>query len=296
MEVLVAQASAAQKDPYLIGARPLKTLVSLAALSALLGACSPAAQSERVAIARSGQPPFVQFDLGPNYLASPLPGGESLVPPPPATGSAELARDTAADQQAQRLRGTERFALAARDADLSTGAIPRAFSCAAGVAISDTNTPALAHLLRRAAGDFSVSTSAAKKLYARQRPFAVDGNPTCTPDDEKALRGNGSYPSGHSAIGYGTGLVLASVFPERAAALVKRGTAYGDSRRVCHVHWLSDVEAGRQYAAATFARLQNDATFRADLAAAIAETKAIVKAPAPDAATCAAEAAALAVG
>ena len=37
--------------------------------------------------------------------------------------------------------------------------------------------------------------------YQRARPFVENGAPTCTPEDEADLRGNGSYPSGHTAIG-----------------------------------------------------------------------------------------------
>ncbi|MBY0421970.1 MAG: phosphatase PAP2 family protein, partial [Parvularculaceae bacterium] len=96
----------------------------------------------------------------------------------------------------------------------------------------------------------------------------INKQPTCTPAEEARLCGNGSYPSGHSAIGFGWGLVLAEIFPERAAALVARGRDFGDSRRICNVHWLSDVEEGRIAAAATFARLQSEKAFAADLDAA----------------------------
>ena len=162
------------------------------------------------------------------------------------------------------------------------------------MAISDSATPAIAHLLRRATADFGDSTSGVKKLYMRARPFTVNNAPTCTPEAEAALRTNGSYPSGHSAIGYGDALVLAAVFPARAAAIMKRGIDHGDSRRVCNVHWLSDVEAGRTVAAATFARLQSDAAFRADLLKAQEEAKRSL--PAPDAASCALDMAAIAAG
>ena len=190
------------------------------------------------------------------------------------------------------LYGTERFKLAARDADLGPGGVPGAFSCTAGVTISDATTPAIMHLLRRANADFGTSTSGVKKLYNRARPFTVNNKTTCTPDDEEALRHNGSYPSGHSAIGYGAGLLLAAVFPDKAAALTRRGIEFGESRRVCNVHWESDIEAGRDFAAATFARLQSDPTFREDLAKAQAEARALTPAAVP--ASCAAEAAALA--
>ncbi|MCB2088083.1 MAG: phosphatase PAP2 family protein [Sphingomonadaceae bacterium] len=214
---------------------------------------------------------MAKYDFGKPYIGGPLPGGADLVPPPPAAGSPMEQRDQQANETALALQGSARWALAARDADLTRGAIGRAFSCAAGLIISDETTPRLAHLLRRAGTDFAFSTSGVKELYQRPRPFMVNQQPSCTPQEEEALRGNGAYPSGHSAMGYGEGLVLASILPERAATLVARGRAFGDSRRVCNIHWLSDVEEGRVIATATFARMQTNADFRADVAAARAE-------------------------
>lgn len=251
-----------------------------------LAGCAPAATAPL-----HSPPEQVEFDLGPPYLAGSLPGAQALVGPPPAEGTAELARDRAASTAGLALRGGARWDLAARDADLSTGAVPRTFSCAAGVAISDGETPAIARLLRRATGDFAMSTSEAKAIYQRTRPFVINGEPTCDPASEEDLRTNGSYPSGHSAIGYGAGLVLAAVFPDRAAALVARGREFGESRRVCNVHWLSDVEAGRTAAAATFARLQSDPAFREDLHAAQVEAAEVIAEEVPG---CEAESAALA--
>ena len=46
---------------------------------------------------------------------------------------------------------------------------------------------------------------------------------------------------------------------------LKRGYAYGQSRVVCRAHWQSDTTAGRVMASATFARLQSDPTFAAQL-------------------------------
>ena len=266
-----------------------------AAAALALAGCAPAASGSQAATQSAPASAQAEFDLGPPYIGGPLPGGQALVGAPPAEGSPGFARDAAASAAALDLRGGERWKLAARDADLSTGAVPRAFSCAAGVAISDANTPAIAHLMRRAAADFGMSTSGVKEVYQRPRPFMGNGEPTCDPGSEAALRTNGSYPSGHSALGYGTGLVLAAVFPDRAAALVARGREFGESRRVCNVHWLSDVEAGRTVAAATFARLQSDPAFREDLRAAQAEAQRVVAAEESEVAGCAAEVEALAM-
>ena len=100
------------------------------------------------------------------------------------------------------------------------------------------------------------------------RPFTVNGRPSCTPAHEAILRADGSYPSGHSALGYGWGLILAEAIPGRAAELVARGRSFGDSRRICNVHWLSDIEEGRIVATAVVARHNAEPAFQADLAAA----------------------------
>ncbi|MFN4113595.1 MAG: acid phosphatase [Sphingomonadaceae bacterium] len=243
-----------------------------------------------VAMAQSAP---VRFDFGQPYIGGGLPGGEMLVGPPPADGSMALQRDMAASAALLARGPGPRWQMAANDADLGPGWFTRAFSCAAGRVIDDTATPQTARLLRRAAADFGSSTSKVKDQYMRLRPFMSNDAPTCTPGDEAALRGNGSYPSGHAAIGYGTGLLLASLLPDRTAQLAGRGTAFARSRAVCNVHWLSDTEAGEAIAAATFARLHANDAFRADWGAARAELAAVQPVPV-DVAKCAAEAAALA--
>jgi acid phosphatase (class A) len=217
------------------------------------------------------------------------PDSLAILPPPPAPGSAALARDEEAANAALALRGSPRFEQAAIDADLFSPNTTGTFSCAAGVVIGPETTPRTAALLRKLGPDLALAVYGAKNRYQRQRPFMVNGQPTCTPKDEDMLRKDGSYPSGHSAIGYGWGLILAELIPARATQLVARGRSFGDSRRVCNVHWLSDVEEGRVMATATVARLHAEPAFRADMDAAREEL-----ARAPAATACEREAAALA--
>jgi acid phosphatase (class A) len=226
------------------------------------------------------------------FSGSNLPDGMKLVPKPPQPGTPDFARDSNAARRALALSGGPRWDLAARDADLFTPAATATMACAAGRQIDSVATPLTYQLLIRTAIDFSSSTASAKSHYNRARPFVANGQPSCTPEAEKMLRTNGSYPSGHSAIGYGWGLVLAQLVPEKATDLVARGIAFGDSRRVCNVHWLSDVEQGRTTASATFARLQASPAFQADVAAAREELA--QRAPVAPDRDCAAEAAALA--
>ena len=229
------------------------------------------------------------------YLsAGSAPDSNLLIPPPPAPGSAAEARDIEAANAAIALRGTPRWDQAAIDADLFSPRTVGIFSCAAGFEIDPANLPKLAALLRRAGPDLAMAVYPSKRKYQRARPFMANNQLTCTPKDEALLRRDGSYPSGHSAIGYGWGLILAELVPDRAAQLVARGRAFGDSRRVCNVHWLSDVEEGRVVSTAVFARLHAEPAFRADVEAARAELEAQrSKLSVPD---CARENAALANG
>ena len=132
-----------------------------------------------------------------------------------------------------------------------------------------------------------------KNKYNRVRPFVVHNEATCRADQEAILRGDGSYPSGHTAAGWGWALVFAQINPERTDALLKRGIEFGQSRVICDAHWQSDVDAGRIMGAATVARLQTDPDFLADLKAAKAEVKAAKAKRVPSISECAAEAAAL---
>ena len=225
-----------------------------------------------------------------------LPDSLALVPPPPAEGSAAQADDNAAYQALTALQAGPRGAQAAKDANLKFPAAAGHFACALGVTVSEQTTPNLTMLLRRTLTDAGLSTYKAKDSYKRTRPFVVFNAPSCTPADEPGLRKDGSYPSGHSALGWAWALVLTQAAPERTDALLQRGRSFGQSRGVCGVHWKSDIQAGWLMGAATVARLQSNAVYQAQLSAAQAEiAKARAAGQVPAAADCAAEAQALAV-
>jgi acid phosphatase (class A) len=199
------------------------------------------------------------------------PSSASLLPSPPAPDSKAFALDEEVSQRYLAMHGSARWDLARQDAVLTFPAAVDAFTCAVGTPISEQDTPRLYRLMRRTLTDAGASTSEAKAKYQRTRPFMVNGKPLCTPDREQVLRRDGSYPSGHSAIGWTWALVLAEVAPERADAILARGRAFGQSRLACNVHWQSDVVEGRMVAAATVARLHAQAEFRSDLEAATSE-------------------------
>lgn len=230
------------------------------------------------------------------YLAAAeLPDSLALLPPPPAEGSAALAADAEAFRTLTALRSGPRGELAAKDADLQFPRAADTFACALDIQISEETTPHLNMLLRRTLADAGQATSKAKDEYKRTRPFVVFKAPTCTPAQETSLAKDGSYPSGHSSVGWAWALVLTELAPDRADALLQRGRAFAQSRGVCGVHWKSDIEAGRLVGAATVARLHGNATFRAQMALATNEVaKARAQGQVPPVAGCAAEAATLA--
>jgi acid phosphatase (class A) len=268
--------------------------VCLALAAGCASAPPPATAARPAAAPATADVPEVWPGYLAGYLAkSALPDSLSLVPPPPAPGSAALALDEDANRKALALRATPRFAQATEDANLLFPRAAGTFSCALGAPVTEADTPHLYLVLRRVLSDAGASTGRAKDRYKRQRPFLVNKEPTCTPSEEADLGRQGSYPSGHSAAGWTWALVLAEVDPEHENEILVRGRAFGQSRVVCNVHWQNDVNEGRIMGAATVARLHADPAFRADLEAArkeLAAVRARGLAPSRD---CKAEAAAL---
>lgn len=229
-------------------------------------------------IAAADQPASIpaQTRLGAGYLKpTNMPDALTVLPPPPADGSKALAGDKKAEAKALTLHGTLRWQLAITDADLFTPKATSSFSCAAGFAIGPVETPKIDAILRKVGSDFGLSTYPVKTKYQRARPFVGNGKPVCTPNYENVLRKDGSYPSGHAAIGFGWSMVLAEIIPNRKSKLLARGRTFADSRRVCNVHFKSDVEAGGTMAKAVFKALLADPAFKADLAAVKAEAKSL---------------------
>ena len=215
-----------------------------------------------------------------------VPDSAVLIPPPPEEGSAAMAHDEEVSRAYLKMRDTPRWDQAARDAEFVFPDAFYPFSCIIGVPITETDTPVLYKMLRRVALDAGMSTRRAKIKYMRPRPFLINNEPICTPNHKSGLTVNGSYPSGHTAVGWAWALILAEVAPDKADAVIARGRAFGESRMACNVHWQSDVNEGRFMAAATVARLHGEAAFRADVETARGEIAAVRKKGAKPACDC----------
>jgi len=265
----------------------LSTFLPLCIACSLLAACSntPSLNPQEIGEARPGS-----GYLNGYLTTSERPDSLALVLPPPQDGTPAKEADRVAYRALTALQNTPRGALASKDAALQFPQAASTFACALGADISESQTPHLVMLLRRTLVDAGLATYGAKNHYQRTRPFVEFNESSCTPSHEATLRKDGSYPSGHSALGWAWGLVLAEIAPERSNALIQRAHAFGQSRAICGVHWQSDITAGREVGAAAVARLHANPTFRAQMALAQQE---IQHAPTPNAAACDSEAKAL---
>ena len=200
-----------------------------------------------------------------------IPNSLELIPPPPEEGSATFLLDQEIASSFVSLKDEKRKEQAVKDAELAFPQATEAFNIILDIKISEATTPHLYIILRRTLADAGLSTYAAKNHYQRARPFMLNNKVICTPADEEGLRKDGSYPSGHTAIGWAWALILAEVFPEQADKILERGKQFGISRNVCNVHWHSDVVYGRMMGAAAVAALHANSDFVTDLEAAKSE-------------------------
>lgn len=256
----------------------LKVLTAIV-LSVLMLSCTQQTEKEEQPITSlSKEIKEINEGILEGYLSEEeIPNSLKLVPPPPQEGSAAFQLDqeiaamyVASDDEARKEQATQ-------DAVLTFPEATEAFNIILEVQISEETTPHLYMILRRTLADAGLSTYAAKNHYQRARPFMLNNTPICTPDEEAMLRKDGSYPSGHTAIGWAWALILAEVFPQQADVIMERGKEFGISRNVCNVHWHSDVVYGRMMGTAAVAMLHANTDFMVDLAAAKEEILALKK-------------------
>ena len=266
----------------------MKVQVSIiAAVALLLGASGCATTTPALVSDTAAIPLWKDFSDKPRgYLPAQAIGAEAYLAPPPARGSARDLGDLEVYSATRALEGSDRWRQAQSDANAESPAAPKAFDCALGTSLDIAKQPILIRMLLRASTDGDNLSRSAKHRYARPRPFLVKEGPICIAR-EQWLIDQGAYPSGHAATGWTWGLILSELAPDRAEALMSRARSFGESRVVCGVHYVSDIEAGRDVSAATLARLHSDPVFKADLDTARAELAA-ARASTPAPTSCAA--------
>ncbi len=204
--------------------------------------------------AQEKTPPYIELNQLPNLFV--------IMPAPPAFDSPEFANDIVrycwGKQQRQ---DEERLAQAIADAEWEDHAkIYLLWKDAFGLEINETNTPEIWKLMETSLATTDPMRKETKAFYKRQRPFERF-NESMPSHEEDNLRGEGSYPSGHSLRGWTISLLLAQIAPERAALIFSRGWDYGNSRVIVGAHWQSDVDASRTAASVGYCALQGSKAF-----------------------------------
>ena len=213
-----------------------------------------------------------QDAVRPYFSTQELPDLIKCLPAPPAFDSPEFANDVVRYQwgKTQRL-DSARAAIAKRDAVWSYEALFAEFNIPFGLTISRTETPEIWKLLETSLVTTDQMRVAPKAYYHRLRPFEMYNEHLLSPETEAEVRGEGSYPSGHTARGWVTALLLAEINPARADTIFARGWMYGESRVIEGAHWQSDVDASRVAASIGYAALQSSPAFREQMERAKAE-------------------------
>lgn len=201
-----------------------------------------------------------------------------LLPSPPPQGSALFNYDIEQYEWGKTLRNTTRGKLAVDDADLSDTGLAKAFSSAFGIEISNQITPQIFKLITNMKEDCGdLGTRAAKNYYLRPRPFVYFKEDTSIPHVQSWYVNSGSYPSGHTSIGWGVALILSEINTMNQDAILKRGYEIGQSRVIAGFHYQSDVDAARWMSSTIVARLHADKKFNQQMKRAKKEFKRLLK-------------------
>ena len=204
----------------------------------------------------------VLFAQTPLIDSTHMPNAVRFLPAPPEKGSAAFDYDQAQYRWGlEQRKDSARLVMAVGDAVWSVDNICRIFGETLGITLSEANTPAIYKMLVTGLLTTDQAGKLPKNHYMRTRPYVFYDEPTIYPGDEAWLRTNGSYPSGHTILGWSAALLLTEVAPDRSDVILARGFEYGQSRVIAGYHWQSDVDAGRLVASAAVARLHADKRF-----------------------------------
>ncbi len=163
---------------------------------------------------------------------------KEMLGPHPAKGSAEEQREFEFLAELQRTRSEEQCKLAASEESASLVSL---FANEGGP-LSRTEARILSVRFMQAYASAGINIYLAKNLYNRPRPY--DANPELTPCIDK--EGSSAYPSGHTAFARMFARILSRMYPERAAAFMKRADQVALNRLIGGVHHPSDIVAGKR--------------------------------------------------
>ena len=196
------------------------------------------------------------------FTTGEMPDMMVFLPGPPDSTSVAFANDVNRYFWGKEMRNDSvRAAEAIRDAVYGLDTILEEFEEAFGMKITKDDTPEIYKVLLEGTATCDSICTLPKRKYMRRRPFMRFHESTLTPDEEESLSKNGSYPSGHTLLGWSSALLMTEINPDRANEILKRGYRYGENRLVVGAHWQSDTDAARLAASAAYARLHTSERF-----------------------------------
>lgn len=220
--------------------------------------------------------PLFARDADPGFLPpSEMYDPAHFLPPPPADGSAQALAELAEVKKYQAEATPAQRAAAALDDGNENGTV---FAVVLGPAWDLSKLPATAKLIHEVTASEGPFSDIAKTEFHRRRPWIVDAAiQTCAP--HRPSQDLQSYPSGHTTVGYGMGMVLANLMPSHAQAILGRSAQFAENRMICGMHFRSDIVAGQQFGTIMAIRLMQNPQFQSDMAAAKTELQAAHLAP-----------------
>ena len=208
------------------------------------------------------------------FTKAELPDMSKILPAPPEFESARFVADQSQHLWGKLMRLDEtRCAQAQRDAVYSMQTIIDEFGGIFGLEITKEGTPEIYSILQDVCASCDSIYSDAKAYFNRKRPYAYYNEGTIVPEKEEKHRNEGSYPSGHTVLGWTSALLLADINQSNEAmeGLLARGYEFGQSRVIAGYHWQSDVDAGRMAGNVLYQLIRNHERFIGQLAKARAE-------------------------
>ena len=208
------------------------------------------------------------------FTKAQLPNMANILPAPPEFESARFVADQSQYLWGKLMRLDEaRCAQAIRDASYSMETIIEEFGGIFGLEITKEGTPEIYSILQDVCASCDSIYSDAKAYFNRMRPYTYYNEGTIVPEKEEKHRYEGSYPSGHTVLGWTSALLLADIntSPKAMEGLLARGYEFGQSRVIAGYHWQSDVDAGRMAGSVLYQLIRNHERFIGQLARARAE-------------------------
>ena len=192
-----------------------------------------------------------------------MPDLVKCLPAPPDTVSMGFTYDVMRYMWGKTMRAdAARAAIAERDAIWDLDTLAAIFSEPFGMKIGKQTTPEIYKAFVNGVHTIGLIRVRPKAHFMRKRPFDRFQEHMYTTWEEDDLRGEGSYPSGHTIRGWSAALLLAEINPAAANDLFARGWDYGESRVIVGAHWQSDVDASRPAASIGYSFLQTNQAYR----------------------------------